>query len=243
MEKRIAAVDLDKTLFNCKSLCYTLFNLLPWNRKKKLKFFEIERTATIKQSKANKIFRLLNPKFYFTYPDAVETINELKELGFEVQLLSNRPNIRPIVALTIISLENHGIKYDKLVLGCTNKEEYAKREGIDYLIDNTKTLCKSLAKNTDVKSLCFKPGTKKDKTAKRKKLFSEIKKESKSTCKNRLKRAPVNEFSSWKGIGEFFKLENQKRNDAVKMVESLKEKALKNFISKGLCLPAPQKVK
>ena len=229
MEKRIAVVDLDKTLFNCKSLCYTLFNLLPWNRNKKLKFVEVNHTATIKQSKANKIFRLLNPKFYFTYPDAVETINELSELGYEVHFVSNRPNIRPVVALTLLSLENHGLKYDKLVLGCTNKEEYAKSAGVDYLIDNTKTLCKSLAKNTSVKPLCFKPALKREKG------------------REKLSDAAFSRFSSWAGIREFFRLERKveekAREEQNASAIDIRQKAAKNFISRGLCLPEPQKAK
>lgn len=185
MEKRKVGIDLDKTLFNCKSILYNFLNALHWNKKKRLKQNEIKKENIYKGSIANKVFRLLNPDFYFTYPNAVESINLMSELGYEVHLVSNRPNIRSIIALTLESLDKCGLKYDKLVLGCNNKQDYAVENGLEFFIDDVEEVCHRFVRETAVKPLCFKPTFK-------------------GSDFVRLSLGSVDAFSSWERIGEFF---------------------------------------
>ncbi len=187
MEKTVG-IDLDKTLFVCDSLIYFLLNKINFNRGKKLKYKEIDPKGIYKGKTANKIFKFLNPSKYITYLDAVKTINELHENGYKIYFVSNRPCLKLLVYLTVETLRRFGVCYDKLVLGCNNKAEYIKQEGIDYFIDDLALICNSVVLRTDAKPLWFTPKVKEDRRAK--KIFPELEK-----------------FSTWNGIKEFFKKE------------------------------------
>lgn len=250
MEKIKVGIDLDKTIFDCNSPLYNFLNYIKYNRKNKLKYHEVEKSAVCKQSVLNKVFKLFNPKFFFALPESVETINSLADIGFEFHLVSDRPYIKPIVALTLASLQNLNIKYAKLILGCSNKAEYAEANGLDYFIDNKKQICQLFANTTEVKILHFKADLKKfnknnvvndedlfDFNAKNKKIL-------KSSKRKDLKRATkVQEFSSWSRIGDYLKEEHRQKFGVKLLREIFNKYDSKNYIAKGLCLPAPQKEK
>ncbi len=245
-----AGVDLDKTIFDCNSPLYNFLNRIKFNKKDKLKYHEVDRDAVCKQSVFNKVFKLLNPNYFFALPEAVETINGLSNIGFEFHLVSDRPYIKPIIALTLASLQSHNIKYAKLILGCSNKAEYAKEKGLDYFIDNKEEICQLLAQRTGVSVVRVEADVKKaNKNVPTDYLelfgFNERhKKILKSSNNNGLKRSTnVQVFSSWSSIGEYLKEEQRRKFGVSILREIFKKYDAKNFIAKGLCLPAPQKEK
>lgn len=181
MKKKIA-IDLDKTLFNCNSLVYSFLNQLNFNKAKILKHKDIQK-GIYKSSVLNKVFKLFNPKKYYPYKDAIETINELYEKGYEIHLVSNRPEWKPLIAMTIESLKLHGLKYHKLIMGCNNKLAYAEQENLDYFIDNDINLCLNLLNTENTKPIYFN-------SSKRKTEF-------------KLKAAGFYDFLDWKEIKGF----------------------------------------
>lgn len=112
----------------------------------------------------------------------------MHENGYKIYFVSNRPCLKLLVYLTVETLRRFGVCYDKLVLGCNNKAEYIKQEGIDYFIDDLALICNSVVLRTDAKPLWFTPKVKEDRRAK--KIFPELEK-----------------FSTWNGIKDFFKKE------------------------------------
>lgn len=183
-------IDLDKTLFDCNSIVYHFFNKFNFNKEGSLKHHEINQKAIYKCSLLNKVCRFFNPKNYFTFPDACEVLQQLSDSGFEVYLVSNRPNIRPIISMTMQTLRDAGIKYDKLILGCNNKAEFAKAENLSYFIDNNEDICKLITKKSKIETICFAPKVKK--------------REPKLLLKG------IHRLSSWKKIGNYFQVETQK---------------------------------
>lgn len=199
MEKKIG-IDLDKTLFRCNSLVYILLNKINFNKGRKFKYKEIDPKGIYKGKTVNKVFKFLNPNKYITYIDAVKTINELHEHGYKIYFVSNRPSLKPIISLTVDSLKKFGVKYDKLVLGCNNKAEYIKQEGINYFIDDIALICNSVITRTDAKPLWFTPKIKNNREVK-------------------YTLTGFENFSTWKSIKEFFKKE----------IEEYKEKKENNI--------------
>lgn len=244
MEKIKIGIDLDKTIFDSKSVVYNFLNYLTGNRKKKSRNGREtsygRETGQCKDSVLNRVFKLLNPNFYFALPDAVEIINSLHENNYEIHLVTRRPNMKAVVALTLMSLKNHGIKYDKLVLGCKDKADYCKKNGLAYFIDNTKEICFEIEAKTKTKPIYFNAYEKK------KEKFL------KQKGKKRMELVASEKICSWKGVGSFFKAEEKgkaqqrKEQEDVKgnaFIAEFKKRTLNNIVAKGFCLPSPEKEK
>ena len=79
--------------------------------------------------------------------DAKEIINKLKAEGHTIIIITARDN-RAYIAPYEVSknyLDNHQIKYDKLIIGAENKAAVAKKEEIDLFIDDSIKHCSSVA--------------------------------------------------------------------------------------------------
>ena len=145
---KVLGIDLDYTILSCKSLLYKLMNRIQRIKgDESISYTEID-PARVKQSPSllAKISKIFNPNAYHPIPDAIETINHLHRMGYEIQFISNRPNFAPLVSMTTSWLEDHDVEYDKLVLGCKNKAAYAEVCHLDMMIDDNIHTCKNLAK-------------------------------------------------------------------------------------------------
>lgn len=204
MEKKIG-IDLDMTLFKCnKSVVYFFLNKLNLNKSKKLKHKEIPPNKIYKCNILNSVVKFLNPKEYSLFFDAVKTVNYLSENGYKIYLVSNRPCIKSVVALTLESLKRCKVCFDKLILGCNNKIEFIKQENFDFFIDNVEYVCKNILQETDAEPICFKANLK-DKE------------------KRYLKKWDIQKFSTWNEIGEFFE---RNKEEKTANIEKLKDEKI-----------------
>lgn len=196
LEKKIG-IDLDKTLLSCDSFIYAMLNKLNFNKGKNLKYREINPNGIYKSKFVNKIFKFLNPNKYSPYLDAVRIINDLHQKGYEIYFVSNRPSLKPIISMTINCLKNLGVEYDKLILGCNNKADLIRKEGINYFIDDVAYICNKIFLTTDAKPIWFTPLLKDEK-------------------KPKYKLSNFKSFNSWKSIGGYFNNELKKYEDESK---------------------------
>lgn len=209
------AIDLDKTMFTLSSFLYEILNKLQLIRKKgKLKFKEINFDDVKGVNPILKrLHKAFNPACYNAFPLAIETINSLHEAGYEIYFLSNRPNIAPIVNATVAWLRDNNVHCDKLVLGCNDKAEYARLNGIDMIIDDLAINCKK-SEEKGVKSILFKGGLKNPK-----KFLKLYKNYPQATI-----------LDSWSKIGNYvkksFKEEDKFRNGDLDIISSEQEQKL-----------------
>lgn len=151
------AFDLDLTLvfYNRLSPIYKFCNSIDLNRGKNSKYSVFNNDEGIcKVSFMNKVVKLFNPKMYTVYDKVVETIKTISELGHNILIVTNRPNLKPVRILTMMQLKENNIPYNKLILGCKNKYECAKKENVDVFVDNGAKICKTLASN-NIKTIMF----------------------------------------------------------------------------------------
>ena len=119
------AVDIDNTLFTCKSVIYKVLNKTQKVGKpnaKKLVFKIVEPGTNNNKSLLRLLFPMFNPSNYYAFKDALETLEKWRDQGHEVILLTNRPSkIATMKKATLDLLDYFDVKYDKLVMGCKNK--------------------------------------------------------------------------------------------------------------------------
>lgn len=158
MEKqKIIGVDIDNTLFSCRSLLYNIAAKLKVPvSKRKLKYAEVPYCQDPKVNPLLKgIFKFFNPNKYQEFPEAVKSLNSLYDEGFEIHLLNSRPNINIFVTSVQEWLNNHGVKYHKLIVGCNDKPKYISENNVDILIDDLSKTCKE-AEVVGSKSIIFR---------------------------------------------------------------------------------------
>lgn len=87
---------------------------------------------------------------------SVEIINELKEKGNQIFLITARfdDGIVDVRAITEKWLEQNNIKYDKLIINSHNKLEIAKQEEIDIFIDDSIRNCEMISSG-NIKTYMF----------------------------------------------------------------------------------------
>ena len=172
MEKTLKiGIDIDNTLVCCKSFLYNLTAKLKFSSiKHNLKFVEIQKQQEIKRTKGylflQKMFKFFNPDAYEIFPQAIETLNYFQEKGYEVQLITSRPNMSCFVTSLKELLIKHNVPYDKLIAGCNNKPLYVQQNNIDILIDDLPKNCKEV-EYLGKKSICFQATLKEDKKLKK----------------------------------------------------------------------------
>ena len=159
---KIIGVDLDNTMFTVRSLMYGLMNKFQSIKSSTGNFVEFSGKNHKKSNfLLKKLHKVFNPAKYHTYPRAIEAINYLRSIGFKVYFISSRPNISPIVNVTLEWLDNNNVRYDKVVLGCKNKAIYAKENDVDLMIDDYFATCQQLDK-VGIRSILFKGSLKDD---------------------------------------------------------------------------------
>jgi len=147
-QKMKIAIDLDRTVFACKSIIYYIAN------KYKLKDTENNplEYQVVDVSKVGEGFdplfflKLKNPNAYWEIDGAVETLKKWNERGYEITFLSSRPNFKGQQRSAVYWMAKHGIKYDNLVLACKNKAQFCKKYSFDLLIDDMIHNCNSARK-------------------------------------------------------------------------------------------------
>ena len=159
---KIIGVDLDNTMFTVRSLMYGFMNKFQSIKSSTGNFVEFSGKNHKKSNfLLKKLHKVFNPAKYHTYPRAIEAINYLRSIGFKVYFISSRPNISPIVNVTLEWLDNNNVRYDKVVLGCKNKAIYAKENDVDLMIDDYFATCQQLDK-VGIRSILFKGSLKDD---------------------------------------------------------------------------------
>ena len=159
---KIIGVDLDNTMFTFRSLMYGLMNKFQSIKSSTGNFVEFSGKNHKKSNfLLKKLHKVFNPAKYHTYPRAIEAINYLRSIGFKVYFISSRPNISPIVNVTLEWLDNNNVRYDKVVLGCKNKAIYAKENDVDLMIDDYFATCQQLDK-VGIRSILFRGSLKDD---------------------------------------------------------------------------------
>ena len=146
-------IDLDNTILSCKLLIYKLIDKFQIVNNSDNSYIQIDKNAET-ETFLNKL-TIFNPNVYIAFPNAIETINYLYSKGIEIHLISSRPNILPIIDLTINWLNKNNVLYNKLILGCSNKAEYVVANQLDLMIDDNLKTCKSLAQK-NIQSILFK---------------------------------------------------------------------------------------
>ena len=172
------AIDLDKTLFNCKSVIYEIMavadRLMPV-RNTKPKIFTKEDKDYL-PSKYRKLFgKIGDPELYEEIDGSVEMVNKLAAKGHTVCFLSSRPNMRTMNHVVLNWLEKHKVNYDFVVVNCSDKAKFCEQHGISVLIDDSMKNCKH-ANEAGINSILLDTKQKydltKEKYARRKGFYS-----------------------------------------------------------------------
>ena len=149
------AIDLDKTLFECKSKIYDLMVSLehviikPPSKPTILEPSE----ADIKNINSRNMFgKIGNPELYTEVDGSVGFINKLASEGNQIVFLSSRPNMRTMNNVIMTWLQKYNVNYDFVVVSCSNKAKFCKEHGIKLLIDDGLRNCYN-ASNEGVTSI------------------------------------------------------------------------------------------
>lgn len=150
------AIDIDKTLVDCKSLLYEIINLSLSDQDgtKKLKYFEVKDTNPNIKGIISRISRMYKEKYYTLCENSNEIINNLYDEGNEIILLSSRPKGKSFVSGLIRCINQFDIKFSKMIISCNNKGLYCKSNNIDLLIDNSYVTCLSTS-TIGINSICY----------------------------------------------------------------------------------------
>jgi len=155
----IIALDIDGTIINSNSLVYKILNSYPKKflgiNKKSSTLFDTNKEY--KKTPLNKLFRFLNPEYYYSINDAINVINYFAKNNVVI-LLSSRPaNLKCIQYLTNQNISDSKICSDLVFLGVKNKEHFCRENNVDVLIDNNILTCIAVANHSNTKSICFNP--------------------------------------------------------------------------------------
>lgn len=151
------AVDIDKTLFDCKSVIYQLINFLaPYKKKaKKLKYDILDINKVTKTGFAVPFGKMSNYKFYNEFLNACYILDKWNKNNHTIILLSSRPNFKAFQRMLVDLVENFKLNVDFIVVACNNKADFCKKYGIDIIIDDSKSNCINCELN-GTKSILFK---------------------------------------------------------------------------------------
>lgn len=150
------AVDIDKTLVDCKSILYEIINsnLSDQDGTKKLKYFEVNDTNPNIKGIISRLSRMYKTKYYTMCENSAEIINNLYAEGHEIIILSSRPKGKSLVSALIKCINHFDIKFTKMVISCNNKSLYCKNNNIDLLIDNSYVTCLSTS-SRGTNAICY----------------------------------------------------------------------------------------
>ncbi len=159
----VYAIDLDKTLFTCKSVIYKVLTKIqsPSHLNKKLKFKTVSKHTPVNINWINFMLSIFNPNKYLSVNKAIETINKLHQDDDKIILLSSRPHlVSPLKSSVLKWLQDNKVCYDTLIFGCKNKAQFCKMFNVDVLIDDKLKSClNSNEFGVDAINICDKQTT------------------------------------------------------------------------------------
>lgn len=151
------AIDLDETLFSCKSVVYKVLTKVqtPSNINKKLKYKPVTKQNDVNVGWLKFLCGFFNPDKYVEKANAISTINKLSAEGHKIIFLSSRPNqIKTLKQIALKWLNDNKVNYDALIFGCQNKAAFCDLFKIDVLIDDKLKSCVNSTKfNVDAINL------------------------------------------------------------------------------------------
>lgn len=136
----IIAIDIDKTIVNCRSMVYQVANKLEKalpKMPKQPKFLSSEDKGKYR----NLFGKIGDPKYYDQVENCVDVINDFSKEGNTVVLLSSRPNMRTFNNVILTWLEEHKLNYNFVVVNCADKAKFCEQHGINVLIDDSVRHC------------------------------------------------------------------------------------------------------
>ena len=164
----IIAIDIDKTIVDCRSMVYQvatkLEKALP-KMPKKSKFLSKENVSKYR----NLFGKIGDPKYYDPVENCIDVINDFSKEGNTVVLLSSRPNMCTFNNVILTWLEEHKLNYNFVVVNCADKAKFCEYHGINVLIDDSVRHCIKTNKK-GIPTVLFDP---KDKYGKDRKEFEE----------------------------------------------------------------------
>ena len=150
------AIDLDRTVFDCTSLIFTLGNM--FNTKKSilrnLEYTDVNPNDAITFKNTMGFTRMSKAGCYYENQNSTEILKKWKDQGIYVTFLSSRVNYKSFQKQIVEWMEAHDVKYDKLVIGCKNKPKYCRFNNYDLLIDDTLKNCEDAA-SLDIPSIWY----------------------------------------------------------------------------------------
>lgn len=151
------AVDIDKTLFDCSSTIYQLFNFFALYKKKskKLKYDVLDVSKVTKTGFAIPFGKMSNYREYREILNACMVLNNWHKNNHTVILLSSRPNFKAFQRVIVDLINKFNIDVDFIVVACNNKAEFCKKYGIDVLVDDSRENCYN-CEQKGVRSILFK---------------------------------------------------------------------------------------
>lgn len=154
----IIAIDIDKTIVNCRSMVYqvatNLEKTLP-KMPKKPKFLSNTDVGTYR----NLFGKIGDPKYYDAVENCVDIINNFSKNGNTVVLLSSRPNMRTFNNVILTWLEEHKLNYNFVVVNCADKAKFCEFHGVSILIDDSVKNCVKTNKK-GIATILFDPNDK-----------------------------------------------------------------------------------
>ena len=136
-------VDLDRVVFDCSSLVFTLAHIIDKKSSKTntLKYVEVNSEEAMRYPSALSFFKIFNDKSFTEIKGASKTLRNWHKQGFDILFVSSRPNIGALKRATVRWLNKREISYSKLIFSCNNKAEYCKQNNIDVMIDDNYKNC------------------------------------------------------------------------------------------------------
>ena len=136
----IIAIDIDKTIVDCRSMVYQVASKLEKTlpkMPKKPKFLSKDDMGKYR----NLFGKIGDPKYYDPVENCIDVINDFSKEGNAVVLLSSRPNMRTFNNVILTWLEGHKLNYNFVVVNCADKAKFCEQHGINVLIDDSVKHC------------------------------------------------------------------------------------------------------
>ncbi|MDM5197638.1 HAD family acid phosphatase [Fictibacillus enclensis] len=139
--------DIDDTLINLRGYAFTIYNK-KLNKNLAMDIFEALKTVEIHEpfgltnAEGKEMWNTLREEIYFSdcppYPDAVETLQELKEQGHEIYYITARPGEHGERTMNWMKKQGFPVDGDKFYCGMKDHEKVKIIEelGLDFYFDD-----------------------------------------------------------------------------------------------------------
>lgn len=131
-------IDLDKVVFDCLSFTYWIGNKY---------FAKSSDTPNVTYKKINReeaknsinvlfFMKVSKPKNFKPVGNCIEILKSWNNLGFEIDFVSSRPNLKSLQKAAVLWLEQNNIQYENLIFACNNKPRFCLQNTYDFMIDD-----------------------------------------------------------------------------------------------------------